>query len=524
MMSLLVIVLVGGSGVSGADLTPKQKLKASPQRPTTLEEAPEPQANKTGAILGQAPNLTPKTVPLAPPPPQDFGIVHIAQNSAAPSPAPQPSPVAPVPQPPQAVVVTDPSVYAELDRLSAEIKALKKDIPKKPDTKKAWSSPKVSGRIFLDSVNVMGQNDNADNVYGNGLQNSMGFREIRLGVSGNGYDSFDYKIEVGFVGKNGTVDLIDNWVGAKNVPLLGYVRAGHFKPETGLYYPMGTNDISLMEYTTSANVFGLGRRVGISSENTFADDRVRAFFGVFHNGATNQARYLKEDNQGQVVNLRLSAAPLFAQEGRHVLHIGGHWEYAGTESSKTASINASPGTLALLDYSTLRSGTFACDHFNRGGLEFAYQHGPFSVRSEAFAGSYDAYKNSPSRNLFGAYVEVGWFLTGEHRVYNLNKGGFGAVKVKRNFHPFKSGDCNLIDGWGAWQAVAQWSYTDLSDWRNNSAMAGYQNDLVLGMSWFWTPQLRWVFEYVHSMQNVGPAGYHVNPTEDLFGMSVRVHF
>ena len=496
-MSLLFVFLFNDSGTFGADLTPKQKPKDFPQ----LQEAPQPPSPEPEAILGQVPNLTPQQA--------DYSIVHVAQNPPAPQPVTQ------------TVVVTDPGVHDELARLAAEIKAIKKDV-KKPDTKKAWSSPKVGGRIFLDSVNIMDQNNTSDVMYGN-MPNMAGFREIRLGVSGNGYDAFDYKIEMGYAAREGKVELIDNWVGVKNLPLLGYVRAGHFKPETGLYYPMSTNDVSLMEYATPASVFGLGRRIGLSSENLFAQDRVRTFFGVFQSGVTNQDRYLIEDNQGQVVNLRLTMAPVFVNEGKQTLHLGGHWEYVATDT-KTASVSATPAAFSMGMTQTLRSGTFACDHYNRGGLEFAYQNGPFSVRSEGFAASYDAYLGQPTRNLFGAYVELGWFLTGEHRVYNLDKGGFGAVKMKRNFHPFKSGDYNLIDSFGAWQVVFQWGYTDLSDWRDVSTFAGYQNDIVLGLSWFWSPQLRWVFEYVHSMQSLGVAGAHVHPTEDIFGTGVRVHF
>ncbi len=122
----------------------------------------------------------------------------------------------------------------------------------------------------------------------------------------------------------------------------------------------------------------------------------------------------------------------------------------------------------------------------------------------------------------GAYVELKYFLTGDHRAYSLSKGVFEGVKVKRNFHPFKCGDYNLIDGFGAWQAVVQWSYLDLSDWRYAHEKAGRQHDLTLGMNWFWTPNIRWIFEYVHSQRNVGAGSRHCS--EDIFGTSLRLHF
>ena len=400
----------------------------------------------------------------------------------------------------------------------------------KPDTKKAWSSPKISGRLFLDSINFIDQNTASKTDNGN-MPNVTGFRELRLGVSGNGYDAFDYKVEVGFQNGTGQVVLIDNWIGAKNVPLLGYVRAGHFKPETGLYYPMSSNNISLMEYTAAANIFNLGRRIGISSENLFAHDRVRLFFGVFTNEGADASRRIVSDNQGQVVNVRLTTAPWFGQEGKYVLHLGGHWEYAGTSNRPSSppdpprrtSLSATPGTFGHSIASTLAAENFANDYSHRGGLEFAYQCGRFSTRSELFAGSFSACGTEPGRHLYGTYVELAYFLTDAFRTYDLTSGSFGGVKMKRNFHPFKCGEWNLVDGLGAWQAVFQWSYVDMEDWRARAnTIGGHQNDFVAGLNWFWTPQLRWIFEYVHSNQCVGPGYSH--RSQDIFATSLRVHF
>ena len=414
---------------------------------------------------------------------------------------------------------TDSFLYAELERLSNEVQKIKKDTAK-PDTKKAWSAPKIVGRMYLDSVNFIDQNDTSRRADVNGnMQNGAGLRELRLGANGSGYDSFDYRVEFAFHNNNGRVALTDNWMGVNNVPLLGYVRAGHFKPETGLYYSMNPSNASAMEYVTPANVFGLGRRIGISSVNLFADDRIRLFFGVFQSRGTDLDRSLQEDNQGQTVNLRLSAAPWFAQEGKCVLHLGGHWEYVGTDN-KSATLSAKPGTFSWAT-PTLNSGTFANDYSHRGGLEFAYQNGRFSTRSELHAGSFSA-DGQPGRHLYGAYVELAYFLTDDFRSYNLKSGVFGAPKVKQNFHPFNHCDWNLIDGFGAWQAVFQWGYTGMDDWRKTNQeehFGGHQNDFVVGLTWFWTPQMRWMFEYVHSRQNIGTD--HLRPSQNIFGTSLR---
>jgi phosphate-selective porin len=94
--------------------------------------------------------------------------------------------------------------------------------------------------------------------------------------------------------------------------------------------------------------------------------------------------------------------------------------------------------------------------------------------------------------------------------------------MKNNFHPFESGCWNLVDGFGAWQAVFQWSYLDLEDWRATAATAGHMNDYAAGLSWHWTPQMRWAFQYVRSEQSVG--SNYTRKSQDIFATSVRVVF
>ncbi len=451
--------------------------------------------------------------------------------ATAPTPA-APAPEAPTQTVPPVMVAdatpviapshSDSYVYSELERLAAELDKVKKDT-KKPDGKKGWESPKITGRLFLDTY-ALEQNDRSFDHYGD-LQNKAGVREMQIAVSGKGFDSFDYKMEFSLAPNTGRVNLVDNWIGVKNLPLLGYVRAGHFKPETGLTYPASALHTTLTEFTGPTSAFGFGRRFGVAAEETFCKDRIRLFYGIFQEGATNTNRYIQEDNQGQVFNVRLSAAPVFEKEGRHVLHLGGHWSYASTKDGST-SVSGNVGSIAWLPTSistgSTSNDTFACNHHNRAGIELAYQRGAFAVQSEAFVGEYAGYKNQPGRTATGAYVELKYFLTGEHRSYDLKKGMFGAVKMKNNFHPHKVGDWNLVDGFGAWQVVVQWSYLDLGDWRDVSTRAGQQNDVTLGLNWFWTPNIRWIFEYVHSEQNI--SGYRGNTSEDIFGTSLRLHF
>ncbi|MDR0337490.1 MAG: OprO/OprP family phosphate-selective porin [Planctomycetaceae bacterium] len=485
-----------------ASLTPRQKSKTK----EALLLAQQPSQPDVVGEVTRSPLPTP--IP-TPPPPAPVLL------DAVPPPIPATPPAATIP-----VTTSDPFVYSELDRLAADLEKLKKET-KKPDTTKTWSAPKFSGRLFLDSYTV---DEDADTVAGR-LRNKAGVREMQFAITGNGFDAFDYKFELSLAPTDGRVNLVDNWIGVRNIPLLGYVRAGHFKPETGLAYLTSGLHTSLTEYVGPSSSFSFGRRFGISSEHMFAKEHVRLFYGVFQGDQTNTNRFIQADNQGTVFNVRLTAVPIYENEGRQVFHVGGHWSYVHSRNNQT-SMSIQPGANSWYN-ALLQTGNFANDHHHRAGLELALQNGPLSISSEWYVARYaDHFANtlgySPNKTATGGYVEFGYFLTNDHRSYQLKSGTFSTAKVKHNFHPFKSGEWNLIDGFGAWQLILQWSYLDLTDWRNTPDRGGRQNDLIFGVNWFWTSNIRWVFEYVHSQQNIG-SNYR-SRSEDIFGTSLRLHF
>jgi phosphate-selective porin len=223
--------------------------------------------------------------------------------------------------------------------------------------------------------------------------------------------------------------------------------------------------------------------------------------------------------------MRLTAVPIYENEGRQVFHVGGHWSYVNSRNNQT-SLSIQPGSNSWYT-ALLKTDLFANNNHHRAGLELAFQNGPISFATEWYFARYADHFTptlgyAPNRTATGGYIEFGYFLTNDHRSYQLKNGIFGAAKVNRNFRPFKSGEWNLIDGFGAWQLILQWSYLDLLDWRNTKNNGGRQNDLIFGVNWFWTSNIRWIFEYVHSQQNTG-SNYH-SRSEDIFGTSLRLHF
>jgi phosphate-selective porin OprO/OprP len=98
----------------------------------------------------------------------------------------------------------------------------------------------------------------------------------------------------------------------------------------------------------------------------------------------------------------------------------------------------------------------------------------------------------------GAYVETGWFLTGETRFYRTEDGIFGRVRPKRLFrggNPFtRKGDC------GALEIVGRYSWIDLSD---GTVSGGEMHNAGLGLNWYLTHASRFMVNYIHSVLRDG---------------------
>ena len=487
------------------------------------------QAETFAVSTEESHGLTPKR--LQPPPVTQHILVPmpVPQHHNPPTPPPAEFPTATVAlrtdtptfqQEPVSNGGFDPYLYAEMERLSSAVQQLQKETAK-PDPKKSFSTPKWSGRLFFDSFAI----SQPDRCRETNFQNKVGLRELRLGISGTGYEAYDYKAEISLA-DSGQVNFNDVWIGAKNVPGFGYLRVGHYTLETGIGYAVGTIQTTGLDFLPPVSTFTLSRKFGISSDHLFAKDRIRWFYGIFQGRSINNSRSITSDEQGYIFNTRLTMALHYAEGGRQLLHFGGHYAHVAVPR-QTMSV-AMGGQSALGTHPnpyTLRTRTIPGKHNNRCGLELAYQSGPFGAISEAFF-SHFGYGAESARKATGASLELSYFLTGDHRSYNLATGAFGAVNVIRPFVPFQSGGLNLVNGTGAWQVFTQYSYVDFGDWREGETAGerygGYQHDLAFGVNWFWTSNLRWIFEYIHSQQNTGADRKHCY--QDIIGTSVRINW
>ena len=94
----------------------------------------------------------------------------------------------------------------------------------------------------------------------------------------------------------------------------------------------------------------------------------------------------------------------------------------------------------------------------------------------------------------GGYVEVHYFLTGEHRSYDHERMAFGRVTPK---NPLSwTGEKR---GFGAWQLALRYAYLDLTD---QGIQGGVTHEFVSGVNWFLTSNLKMQANYVLTDRNV----------------------
>ena len=146
----------------------------------------------------------------------------------------------------------------------------------------------------------------------------------------------------------------------------------------------------------------------------------------------------------------------------------------------------------------LDTGELGVGSFNLFAAEVAWVNDQFSLQGEyAVAHAGDVENISDGRTgratMHGGYLQANYFLSGEHRIYNYEKGAFGQVYPNRNFGLRQS-----RSGPGAWEIAARLSRIDLDD---GPVSGGIQTNLSLGLNWYLNPSIRTSLNFIHANVN-----------------------
>lgn len=183
-------------------------------------------------------------------------------------------------------------------------------------------------------------------------------------------------------------------------------------------------------------------------------------------------------------------------------------------------IDTAPATFGPASFATANltppnfvdTGRYLADSFNLFGVESVYQSGPLSLQGEFMATGV----NSVAGPIWytGAYGEIMYRLTGEHRGYDKRLASLKNPVPFTDFISFKPG---RIHGWGAWEIAARLSYVELrnparlvpADYiaGTNNSGNGTLTDSTVGISWWLNYHTKLQFNWIHAMLDNAAKGY-----------------
>lgn len=360
------------------------------------------------------------------------------------------------------------------------------------------------------------------------IQDGTDFRRARLLGTGSISEHVNFSLEMDFA-QAGRPSFQDVWGEVTNIPFFGTVRVGQYRQPLSMDSITSIRHIWLLERSLPFQAFDPFRRVGTMAYANSDDQNWSWAYGVYRTGGfTNlplgDSRFGQDigDKGGWSFAGRLTHLLYYDEpaEGRYLLHVGGSYDYSRLTGSNAAGeiydarvipefFLGDPAGGGLTVNGTpffADTGRLNVDQFQYFTLQLAGQYGPAHFQSEYFGVSADQI-NNPMVYYDGAYLQVGYFLTGENLTYNRAWGVFDKVVPYTNF--FGLGRHSRIGGWGAWEVTARCSYVNLN---NSNARplpsppqeppvpnAGRLTNLTVGLNWFWNEYAKVQLDWIHCM-------------------------
>lgn len=354
--------------------------------------------------------------------------------------------------------------------------------------------PRLTGFFHLDTV-WFGQDATNRAAVGD-VQDGIDFRRARLAGVGKVTKNVEYHMEFDFADSQAL--FVDDFVGFTNVPILGNVRIGRWRQPFGMSALTGIRELPFLERALPF-AFVPFRQTGIGAFDTALDGQMTWAISVYRYPTFGFGNNFG-DNGGYGMTGRITALPVYEDDGERLLHIGFDYSFDDPSNdqlrfqstpeifdSENEGAPVLPGTSPITT-PWVDTGVVPTQNLNLIGVEGAAAYGPVYLQSEVYWAVVKL-TNGNSNTLPGAYVQARWILTGERLPYVKSNGVFGRVVPNRNV--------DSAGGIGAWELTARWSYIDL----NGPGFPGpgrRLNDLTFGLNWYVNRYTKFQFNYIHA--------------------------
>jgi phosphate-selective porin OprO and OprP len=380
----------------------------------------------------------------------------------------------------------------------------------------------VGGRTQLD-ISAF-NNDPAltvsPSVGGIGLQpDSVQLRRGRLRIDGVMYEIFEFAAEYDFVNTlapaapstgqpAATIPAItDLWVTWTKLPMVGNFRVGNVKEPIGMEHIQSSRWLDFIERSFLQDAifgpFNNGFNPGLYFFDNWGDNDGLWALGAFANNGNPFGYGIGDD---WALTGRATWLPVYDEpsNGRYLWH----WGLSASVRHPDEDLvrirtrgNIRSGPPGFLNPIYADTGTMQASQHHLLSLENAAVIGPWTMQAE-YTGTWVQSAEQPfaepaipvSRGtpfFHGGYVQLLYFLTGEHRAYNRQTGAFDRVVPNTNAFLVNSGD-GCCFGRGAWQLGARYAAIDLSD---NGINGGILQSGTFGINWWMNPNMHWQFNY-----------------------------
>ncbi len=368
----------------------------------------------------------------------------------------------------------------------------------------------VGGRTQIDGAWVNAEDDVQFGAGGIGAANdAVNFRRGRFALEGLVWDSVEFNFEWDFINTfdaqrtdpgvplaANTPVPTDLWIGLTKVPIIGHFRIGNLKPPISFEHLTSSRFLNFMERSLAFDSFieggNNGFRPGMMAFDNYAGDRGSWQFGLFKNN-TGVFGWNVGDGEYDVTG-RMTYLPWATDDNRCLLHLGLGASHRSLDDGlvryrSRTSIRNGPAVL----HNIVAQARLAGDRQTLLVPELVMNYDSWTLQAEYQASwthnaveTFPVASADPLGTVFfqGGYVELLYFLTGEHRAYDRKQARFDRVTPHENFSWCKGG--------GAWQLGARYSRIDLKDSGINGSVV---DDFTAGLNWFLNPNAKVQFNY-----------------------------
>lgn len=301
-------------------------------------------------------------------------------------------------------------------------------------------------------------------AYFNGVledDNDVDLRRVRAGMVGVLSDKVSYKAEFDLTdGANNFSDFYIKW----DTTRFGSLTIGNQRVAQNLSAMTGATSLLFMENPLPVTTFSLARRLAVSQDLYFNKFGVH---GVFFTKDPNN------DAGKYGASLRVITNPIRSDGG--IAHLG--FSLVHEKMDRVARYRTRPES-HVTDIRLVDTGEYNdVGYQSIAGVEVAGALGSLTGRIEGFVSQWDR-ENSKDNTFYGAYLEIGYFLTGQD--FRYRNGKFVKPSIEK--------------GEKAWEAGLRFSWVDLND---GDVRGGIQKNAGFALNWYPRRNLRAQFNLIY---------------------------